>query len=132
MSNTAQNNSTVGTAQNQAIQVNCRILSLGKEEKQKNYADGSTGLHVWQQIQITEDGPMKDMIIPASRTTLNKEGVTAEVIPVGKECVVYLREAVDKDGVVRMFGDLGSGLQSTDTAAALSAFQQLKNMKQAM
>ena len=119
----------VNTAQ-EAVKVQCIILTIDPLVRTKNYSDGKTGEHVYQNVEITTKGPLQGMVFIASRTTLNKAGITGEPMAIGSEAVVYLREAKKSDGTPIVFGDLGSGNGSTDIATQVSALHAFRNMGQ--
>lgn len=123
--------SSVNTEQKR-VQVNCIILTCSDNIKVKNLGGGLNGKYVYQQIKITTEGPLFGMILPATRTLLNKKQEVSEPLEIGAKAVVYLREAHKEDGTPIVFGDLGSGLSSTDNVDIVNAMQAFRNMNSAM
>lgn len=115
-----------------AIQVTCKVLTKAGSEKVKNYEGGATGKYTVQQIEITEEGPLFGMVIPGSRTTLNKAGDVSKPLEVGSDAVAYLRQSINpKNGQPIVFADLSSGRMSTDTKDVVNALMAFTTSKQA-
>jgi len=132
MSESAVNTSSAVNNETKATQISCIIVSCFDEVKVKNYSDGSQGKHVTQQIKVTTEGPMKGMILPASRTTLNKKGEVSDPLAIGSKATAYLRKAKKPDGSPIVFADLGSGIPSTDVNAVINAMEAMMNASQAI